>query len=126
MPRLDALLCIFKEKSFQAFVNKGLYHGLIVTVGVSSVKGRQKKRKSSGERGVVNRAFLTADGRGQRERLNRQGAPVPFSEATPGESSLGGPLSGIQRGTAGQTKTQREKGNAGMINTEVRKRQKKG
>jgi len=29
-------------------------------------------------------------------------APVRFSETTPGDSSLGGPLSGIQRGTAGQ------------------------
>lgn len=28
--------------------------------------------------------------------------PVAFPEATPGESSFGGPLSGIQRGMAGQ------------------------
>ena len=36
-----------------------------------------------------------------------KGAPVPFPEATPVESSVGGPLRGIQRGTAGQAKTQR-------------------
>jgi len=41
--------------------------------------------------------------------------PVRFSEPTPGESSFGGPLSGIQRGTAGQARIEEKKENDPQI-----------
>ena len=60
-------------------------------------RGRQRRRETvvGGQWSVVRKE----------NREKELATPVRSSGPTPGESSFGGPLSGIQRGTAGQAKS---------------------